>query len=681
MSEAGMPNLIGLGAPRAGTTTLFGILQGLPDVLTPALKEQNDFGLRDNPDRADYVPALEFAEEFRADRSFRYRCEISPIYLSRKSSLEAIARAVPDASVIACLREPLSRALSDYRRLANRPLGEMDRDLQKAMDRLRRNESIDPDALDDPANCLSRSLYATSLQTCFDLFGRDRVLVLLFEDLGEGVDRWLSPLADFLQVDIPQFDIRSFRNEGNSSLAGLGPAAMAELRAFFADDTARTGDLLGLDLTSRWRVSDGPEPTRAVSSAPIVGADEPAVGFLFIDAAPRQTGAMIQAMNDLGGCHLRLNPTNSRNPENVEDCIAVFTDEMFSEHLVDLSDPSFVPDQAWFAQNDVQTRIDRLAEWFVRAGKHSPILTTRLMAGIGASPAALIGSIVSAFVKARIRCEIVFSIERPRQYHHEVAGQGVDENAATLEYVSMLVRAEIATRGLARWVIPSGGVQGTLANGLSGSLAIAAERVKAGLPSVEAGALAEGVFCSGLAERIYSELAAGARGSISSGAIDEIKREFDRATISARSYYQKLRPILVNHAHSRRRENAQRSEVERLHLSVAEEVARRDAGLRDAAIYTATLEQERASMVEYCRLQEEARASLDDYCRSLERERVNMAEYCRSLEQERATTAEYCRSLEQARAELERYARSLGEALHKAQAIIAQRPGQGVDPA
>ena len=137
----------------------------------------------------------------------------------------------------------------------------------------------------------------------------------------------------------------------------------------------------------------------------------------------------------------------------------------------------------------------------------------------------------------------------------------------------------------------------------------------------------------------------------------------------------------MNHAHSRRRESAQRSEVERLHLSVAEEVARRDAGLRDAAIYTATLERERASMVEYCRLQEEARASLDDYCRSLERERVNMAEYCRSLEQERATTAEYCRSLEQARAELERYARSLGEALHKAQAIIAQRPGQGADPA
>lgn len=126
-----MPDFLVIGAPKAGSTALHDALATHPQLYASPAKEPKYF-LTDGtpPDRADHRgpgdahSAREW--EWRLDRYERLfwaapsdalRFESTPFYLWQRASHARIAEAIPDAKLIAVIRDPVDRAFSNWTHL------------------------------------------------------------------------------------------------------------------------------------------------------------------------------------------------------------------------------------------------------------------------------------------------------------------------------------------------------------------------------------------------------------------------------------------------------------------------------------------------------------------------------------------------------------------------------------
>jgi hypothetical protein len=228
MERTAGPNFFVVGAPKAGTTTLYGHLARHPSIFVSPIKEPNHFCADLHPhavssarndrlplDLAAYLDASERPPvqvawvESRADylrlfgpgSGYPARGECSTTYLYSRSAAGAIADFEPAARIIAVLRDPAARAYSHY--LMDRRIGITTRSFGEEIER----------ELSDRTACWSTSRlyvslgrYAEQLERYFQAFSSDRILVLLTDDLSARPGPTLDRLAAFLGVapfDLP----------------------------------------------------------------------------------------------------------------------------------------------------------------------------------------------------------------------------------------------------------------------------------------------------------------------------------------------------------------------------------------------------------------------------------------------------------------------------------------------
>ena len=107
-----LPNLLGLGAQRAGTTWLDGVLRGHPDIFLPSRRKEVHFFDRYFQRGVDwystYFPRISLASDFK------WIGEITPAYLYDPSVPARILATLPDCHFIVTLRNPADRAYSQY---------------------------------------------------------------------------------------------------------------------------------------------------------------------------------------------------------------------------------------------------------------------------------------------------------------------------------------------------------------------------------------------------------------------------------------------------------------------------------------------------------------------------------------------------------------------------------------
>jgi hypothetical protein len=128
-----LPNCIVIGAPRSGTTSVYEYLNAHPDVYMSPVKEPDFFSHpsldavhRPDPGSA-HSPEVDAqrnaAHQKELDRyvalfdgagDVKIRGEASAIYLGHPTAAEQIRRYVPDAKLIAILRDPAERLHSHY---------------------------------------------------------------------------------------------------------------------------------------------------------------------------------------------------------------------------------------------------------------------------------------------------------------------------------------------------------------------------------------------------------------------------------------------------------------------------------------------------------------------------------------------------------------------------------------
>lgn len=194
-----LPNFIGIGAPRAGTTWLNTLLASHPDVFTPTVRDEINFF-----DHY-YERGLEWYETLfpRPEEAGRYRAigEITPQYLECEGCPKRIFETLPDSKLIVMLRHPVARAYSQYGLYVQR----------------RNYRGSFEEFLADKPRSLERGFYSRYLKRYLRYFGRERFLVLVFEDAVSDLGKTKQELAEFLDIAVDKFPSAVGKKKVNAS--------------------------------------------------------------------------------------------------------------------------------------------------------------------------------------------------------------------------------------------------------------------------------------------------------------------------------------------------------------------------------------------------------------------------------------------------------------------------------
>jgi hypothetical protein len=227
-----LPDFLGLGAQKGGTTTLQRLLEQHPGAYLPPAKELHYFSLHYAAGEAWY------RQQFAAASAAQCCGEITPYYLFHPAALVRIQGLLPQARLIVLLRDPVQRALSQYfhsRRLGLEPL-ELEPALAAEAERLAGAEATLAAAdgrhrSHQEHSYVARSRYEQQLQRLEGLFPADQLLVLRSEDLFEQPQQVWDQLLAFLQLEPwPLPLLQQPANAGNSEALAVPRAVRQTLR-------------------------------------------------------------------------------------------------------------------------------------------------------------------------------------------------------------------------------------------------------------------------------------------------------------------------------------------------------------------------------------------------------------------------------------------------------------------
>ena len=223
--ERCLPNFFVVGAPKAGTTSLYHHLDQHPDVYMSPMKETWHFATDLHRDRL--APKFHEAAKQRADETRRYLDgnmmekrfagivtewadyrrlfaraegqraigEATPCYLWSKAAAHGIARRFPYARILMILRNPADRAFSQYLQMFNS--GDYNLSFREHIESafaLRDRRFIS-----ELHPFLECGLYADQVQRYNGLFPKEQIGIWLYEDTKS--DSFLRTVFEFLGVD------------------------------------------------------------------------------------------------------------------------------------------------------------------------------------------------------------------------------------------------------------------------------------------------------------------------------------------------------------------------------------------------------------------------------------------------------------------------------------------------
>jgi hypothetical protein len=232
-----LPNLFVIGAAKSGTTSLHHYLGQHPDIFMSPVKEPNFFAfagtvpsfagppqsgapsfVRDRLDREKYrfsvLERAAYERLFEQGSAKPVRGESSAAYLYFPDSARRIQQLVPDARIVAVLRNPVERAFSKYlqmRRDRAEPLDQFAAAV--AAEAKRKAEGWAPTWL-----YMDRGFYSRQLKPYLELFERRQIHVILYEDLRHDPKGCLREIFAFLQVD-PDIEVDTGQHHNVSAVA------------------------------------------------------------------------------------------------------------------------------------------------------------------------------------------------------------------------------------------------------------------------------------------------------------------------------------------------------------------------------------------------------------------------------------------------------------------------------
>src|SRR5262249_28040678 len=140
-----VPDFFIVGHPKSGTTALYEMLRGHPQIYMPDAKEPRFFSPEERYRYMRDRSLDEYLSLFEPARADQRAGEASVFYLWSPTAARRIAEVQPDARIIAILREPASFLRSLHLEFVQGHV-EMEKDLRRAiaLEHIRRNGEHDP---------------------------------------------------------------------------------------------------------------------------------------------------------------------------------------------------------------------------------------------------------------------------------------------------------------------------------------------------------------------------------------------------------------------------------------------------------------------------------------------------------------------------------------------------------
>jgi len=211
-----LPNFIGIGAPKSGTTWLARCLGEHPDIFMAPVKETEFWKFADAEQRLD-----EYAAHFKGTQHKPAIGEFSVRYLSFPGVPERLKRSLPDVRLIASLRNPIDQVYSNYWHLQRQNFNLHDR--SKAPRSVEEALEKHHDFLCAPAR------YAEHLSRWLAQFPRQQLKIILFDEIESCPAEVLRSLFVFLGVD-PTFQPPSLGQTGSEMRRGTSPRSPTAAR-------------------------------------------------------------------------------------------------------------------------------------------------------------------------------------------------------------------------------------------------------------------------------------------------------------------------------------------------------------------------------------------------------------------------------------------------------------------
>ena len=189
------PDFIGLGAQKAGTSWIYGCLYEHAQLCLP-VKEIHFFS-RDRH----YAKGIEWYEEYFSSCSpDLLKGELSTSYLYSPDAAKRIYEYRPGVKLIACLRNPITRAFSNYQN-----------DIMAGQ--------VSPNipferAVEKHPEYLEQGFYSQQLSHYFKRFDQGQLLLLIYEDSRKDALKFIQTIFHFLDVD-PHFVPGMFERQVN----------------------------------------------------------------------------------------------------------------------------------------------------------------------------------------------------------------------------------------------------------------------------------------------------------------------------------------------------------------------------------------------------------------------------------------------------------------------------------
>lgn len=196
------PNFFIVGAPKAGTTSLYYYLKRHPEVFMSPIKEPNFFSYQDTIDQNLYhkekgVGTIEEYRRLFAEANGHHKAvgEASVSYLFYPAVAKRIKAMVPDAHIIMSLRNPIDRAYSHY--YMEHKLGYVNESLESIVFKKSRSKN----AHLFYQQYVELGLYHQQVKRYLDAFGKERVKVFIHDDLSDKLESMILSVFDFLKID------------------------------------------------------------------------------------------------------------------------------------------------------------------------------------------------------------------------------------------------------------------------------------------------------------------------------------------------------------------------------------------------------------------------------------------------------------------------------------------------
>lgn len=174
-----LPDFVGIGAPRCGTTWIYEMLKRHPQVCMSPEKELNFFN------HAYQKGAGWYERFFNPCEQNKTVGEFSPAYLAAERVPERMKALVPEAKLVVSLRNPVDQIFSRYCYMVSRQLYDKSFGC----------------ALKENSYLIEQAFYFQHVSRFLKYFDRSQMLILIYEDLERDPFAFLKEIYSFLGID------------------------------------------------------------------------------------------------------------------------------------------------------------------------------------------------------------------------------------------------------------------------------------------------------------------------------------------------------------------------------------------------------------------------------------------------------------------------------------------------